>query len=419
VFDWVPLLVGVLRAPLRGRQALVLENLLLRRQLAVALRARPCPRLRRRDRVFWVVARRLCADWRRQLVLVHPETVRRWHRRGWRLYRWRRSRRPTGRPRVPSEVRALLRRLSEDHRLWGTERIRGELRKPGFTVGNGSIRRYRWRPAPRPPSQTWRTLLRNHAPQIWAADLFAAPTLTVRTRFVLFFITHDRRELVHARVTAHPTAAWAWRQLIEATARGRRPRYLLRDRAAVYGRAFAAQAATLGIGTLLTPFRASRANAIAERVIRTLRTECLDHVLVLDERHLERVLKAYVADDNTARPDPARAWCRRYRSPRPRRPRRPHPSGSSPGASSAGGITCTSARRSPDGLLAPDSLRPLRRPASSRTTPARKPGHGRAAPAAEWAPLAGAPGVVRGGGRAVSRRGSGRGAAGGRPGRRR
>ena len=222
VSDRMALLFGAVRAALRGRQALVLENLLLRQQLAVALRSRPRPRLRRRDRVFWVLARRLCTDWRRQLVLVRPETVLHWHRRGWRLFWWWRSGRPTGRPRVPREVRDLIRRLSEENRLWGTERIRGELPKLGFAVSNGSIRRYRWRPAPRPPSQTWRTFLRNHAPQIWAVDLFTVPTVTFRTLYVLFFITHDRRELVHVCVTAHPTAAWVWRQLIEATAWGRR-----------------------------------------------------------------------------------------------------------------------------------------------------------------------------------------------------
>jgi hypothetical protein len=181
VFDWVSLLIGVLRATLRGRHALALEHLLLRQQLAVALRARPRPRLRRRDRVFWVVARRLCTDWRRHLVLVQPETVLRWHRRGWRLYWWWRSRRPRGRPRIPRDVRALIRRLSEQNRLWGTERIRGELLTLGIAVSNGSIRRYRWRAAPRPPSQTWATFLRDHATQIWAADLFTVTTATFRT----------------------------------------------------------------------------------------------------------------------------------------------------------------------------------------------------------------------------------------------
>jgi transposase InsO family protein len=302
VLDWLSLLVCIVLASLKGRRALVVENLLLRQQLSVAIRARPHPRIRRRDRVFWVVARRLCADWRRHLVLVRPETVLRWHRRGWRLFWWWRSGRPTGRPRVPHEVRALIRRLSEENRLWGTERIRGELLKLGITVANGSIRRYRWRRPPRPPSQTWRTFLRTHAHQLWAADLFTVPTVTFRTLYVFFVVSHDRRELVHCRVTAHPTAAWIWRQLIEATAWRRQPKYFLRDRDSVYGRDFLTKAGRLGIETLLTPFRAPRANAIAERVIRTLRQECLDHVLILGERHLQAVLEEYVEFYNTERP---------------------------------------------------------------------------------------------------------------------
>jgi putative transposase len=183
---------------LHDRHALVVENLLLRQQLAVALRTRPRPRLGRRDRLFWTVARRVCADWRRHVMLVRPETVLRWHRRGWRLYWWWRSRRPTGRPRVPGEVRDLIGRISRDNPLWGTVRIRGELRKLGIAVSAGSVRRYRWRRPARPPSQTWRTFLRDHAAHIWAADLFSVPTVAFRTLFVLFFITHGRRELVHA-----------------------------------------------------------------------------------------------------------------------------------------------------------------------------------------------------------------------------
>jgi putative transposase len=182
------------------------------------------------DRLFWVVARRHVTDWRRHLVLVHRETVLRWHRQGWRLFWWWRSRRPTGRPRLSPEVRYLIRRLSEENQLWGTERIRGELLKLGIAVGNGSIRRSRWRPAPRPPSQTWGTFLRNHAHAIWAADLLTVQTLTFRTLYVLFFISHGRRDLIRVAVTAHPTAVWVWRQLVEATPWGRHPRYHIQDR---------------------------------------------------------------------------------------------------------------------------------------------------------------------------------------------
>jgi putative transposase len=215
VLDWLTLLVGIVLASLRSRRALVAENLLLRQQLLVAVRVRPHPQIRRRDRVFWVVARRLCAGWRRHLVLVRPETVLRWHRRGWRLFWWWRSRRPRGRPRVPAEVRDLIAVRSRDNPLWGTERIRGELRKLGIAVSSGSIRRYRWQGPARPPSQSWRTFLRTHAHQIWAADLFTVPTVTFRTLYVFFVVSHGRRELVHCRVTAHPTAAWVWRNPIE------------------------------------------------------------------------------------------------------------------------------------------------------------------------------------------------------------
>jgi hypothetical protein len=178
MLDWLPLLVGIRLATSKDRRALLKEILLLRQQLAVALRARRHPRVRWHDRLFWVMARRLVTDWRRHLVLVHPETVLRWHRQGWRLFWWWRSRRATGRPRLPRDVRDLIRRLSEENRLWGTERIRGELLKLGIAVGNGSIRRSRWRPAPRPPSQTWGTFLRNHAHAIWAADLLTVQPIS-------------------------------------------------------------------------------------------------------------------------------------------------------------------------------------------------------------------------------------------------
>lgn len=301
--EWLALLVGTVAACGRGRRALLLENLVLRQQLAVLTRpTRRRPRLRRRDRVFWLVLSRLWRDWRRYVVVVQPDTVLRWHRRGWRLLWWWRSGRPAGRPRLPQEVRELIARLSRENRLWGTLRIRGELRTLGFQVSASSIRRYRWRDFPRRRSQTWGTFLRTHACTIWAADLFTVQTVAYKTLYVLFFITHGRRQLIDLAVTAHPTAAWVWRQLVEATPWGRRPTYLVRDHDRVYGGDFVARAKALGIETLLTPIRAPRANAIAERVVRTLRDECLDHVLILNERHLRAVLQEYMTYYNTQRP---------------------------------------------------------------------------------------------------------------------
>jgi transposase InsO family protein len=299
------LLLTTVLAWVRPRQDLVLENLLLRHQLAVLTRptrTRPRRQLRSWDKVLWVLARRFCGGWRQHLRIVTPDTVVRWHRQGWRLFwRWK-SRSRGGRPHLSREVQELIATMSRENRLWGTERIRGELLKLGIVVSNRSIRRYRWRGPRRPSSQTWRTFLRNHAHHLWAADLFTVPTLTFKTLYALVFIAHGRRELVHLNVTANPTAAWVWRQLIEATPWGQRPRHLLHDRDAAYGRAFRQRAHRIGIDGIATPVRSPRANAVVERVIGTLRRECLDHVIILDEHHLLSVLREFVAYYNQDRP---------------------------------------------------------------------------------------------------------------------
>ena len=193
-------------------------------------------------------------------------------------------------------------RLARENPRWGSIRIVGELRALGFSVSGRTVRRYRDQARRRPPLQSWRTFLRNHAPHIWAVDLLTVQTITMRTLYVVVFIAHDRRRIVHINVTRHPTAAWIWRQLIEATPWGRQPRYLIRDRDRSYGADFVARASGLGIRTVLTPVRAPNANAVAERVIGTLRRECLDHLIVFNERHLRRVLLEYVEHYNGLRP---------------------------------------------------------------------------------------------------------------------
>jgi transposase InsO family protein len=192
--------------------------------------------------------------------------------------------------------------MSRANRLWGAERIRGELLKLGIVVSNRSVRRHRWQGTGRPPSQSWRAFLANHRPSIWAADLLTVQTITFRTLYVLVFVAHARRELVHVAVTAHPTAAWVWRQLINATPWGRVPAYLVRDRDAVYGVDFARKTTGLGVRTVLTPVRAPRANAVAERLVGTLRRECLDHIVVVNERHLRAILSDFAEYYNRDRP---------------------------------------------------------------------------------------------------------------------
>ncbi len=297
------LFCSVLYNLVRPRRDLALENLALRQQLVVLSRSSRRLRLTPDDRRFWSRLARQWTSWRSALVLVQPDTVVRWHRTAWRRYwTWKSRRCGPGRPRLAPELRALLQRLARQNPRWGSVRIRGELRKLGYEVGAESIRRYRRRAGRRPPSQSWRTFLSNHAPHIWAADFFTVPTVSFHTLYVFFFITHGRRRLVHLNVTAHPTAQWVWRQLIAATPWGLRPSFLIRDRDRCYGGAFIPRAARLGIETLLTPVQAPKANAIAERLVGTLRRECLDHFIIINERHLRRVLKEYAAHYNRGRP---------------------------------------------------------------------------------------------------------------------
>ncbi|MDA0352320.1 MAG: integrase core domain-containing protein [Chloroflexi bacterium] len=181
-------------------------------------------------------------------------------------------------------------------------RIQGELRTLGFDISAETVRRYRLRALRRPPTRRWREFLHNHRHEIWVADFFTVPTLTLSTLYVFFVISHDRRRIEHFNRTRHPTADWVWRQLMEATPWGVGPRFLIRDRDRNYGGDFVARARRIGIETVLTPVRAPQANAVAERVIGTLRRECVDHIIPLSEQHLRAVLREYGDYYNATRP---------------------------------------------------------------------------------------------------------------------
>ena len=185
-------------------------------------------------------------------------------------------------------------------------RVLGELRKLGYRVSVQTVRRYR-KDVPRDPSSSWGTFLESHRPQIWAADFFTVHTRWFQTLYVFFFIAHDRRTVTHLNVTAHPTAEWVWRQLINATPWGRGPRYVIRDRDRSYGGDFIARARRIGIETVLTPIATPQAHGIAERLIGTLRRECLDHVIVVNQRHLRHVLRDFSRPYHEARPHRALA----------------------------------------------------------------------------------------------------------------
>jgi putative transposase len=233
--------------------------------------------------------------------------VLRWHRQGFRLF-WRRKSAPRSRPSpLATATSDLIQRMARDNPLWGAERIRGELLKLGLRVSRRTIQKYT-RPArpSRPPGQTWATFLANHAHELWACDFLQVTDLLFRPLFAFFLVEHASRRVVHVGVTRHPTDAWVAQQLREATPHGERPRFLLHDHDAKYGARFAQVAEARGIAVVRTPVAAPRANAIVERFLRSARRECLDHLLLLGERHLRRALGEYVAYFNQARPHQGR-----------------------------------------------------------------------------------------------------------------
>ena len=226
--------IAALRAWLRVRSDYAFEVAALRQQLAMYERRRPD--VRDSDLLFWVLLVRLFPGWRDALVAVRPETVVRWHRTSWRRYlTWKSRPRRRGRPRIDPEARELIMRFARENRTWGAVRIQGELRALGHDVSAETVRRYRLQALRRPPSKGWRAFLHNHPHEIWACDFFAVPTISFTTLYVFFFVSHARRRIEHLHVTQHPTAAWVWRQLIEATPWGHGPRFLIRDRDRSYG----------------------------------------------------------------------------------------------------------------------------------------------------------------------------------------
>ena len=282
-----------LRAMLVPQIHLAVENLALRQQLAVCKQSVKRPKVRTRDRVFWVWLSTLWPNWRSALAIVQPETVIRWHRQGFKLYwRWKSRAGKAGRPRIDREIRELIRRMSRENPTWGAPRILSELLLLGHDVAEGTVAKNMVRIS-KPPSQTWRTFLANHVSDIAACDFFTVPTVTFRVLYVFIVLCHDRRQIVHFNVTTNPYAEWTAQQIINAFPYEEAPRFLLRDRDGIYGDHFKKRIKDMGIEEVLIAPRSPWQNPYCERVIGSIRRECLDHVTVLGEAHLKRILTAY------------------------------------------------------------------------------------------------------------------------------
>jgi len=285
----------------RSRASLEAEILALRHQLNVLRRS--CPKrvtFSNIDRLLLVGLYRLAPGVLDALKIIRPATLLRWHRAGFRAYwRWK-SRQLGGRPSVPADVGRLIREMSIANPLWGAPRIHGELLKLGIDVGQTTVAKYMARRR-RPPSQGWKTFLRNHVDGIASMDLFVVPTISFRLLYGFLILRHSRRKLLWLAVTAHPSAEWIARQLTEAYGWQEAPRYIIRDRDRVYGHAFLSRLRAMGIRDRPIAPRSPWQNGCAERLIGSIRRDCLDHVAVFGERHLRHLLKSYQKYYNEAR----------------------------------------------------------------------------------------------------------------------
>ncbi len=297
------LIAGALGDLTRSRWDLLAENALLRHQVTVLRRGVKRPRLRRRDRVLTVLLSTLSPTWATALHMVQPETVLRWHREGFRLSWRRRSRALSNKPKLDPGTIKLIREMAAENRLWGAERIRGELLKLGIRVSKRTIQRYMQSSRRIIPSgQGWATFIENHKDDIWACDFLQLYDLRFMPIFVFFIIELGRRKVVHVAVTRSPSEEWVAQQLRNATSDGVVPRFLIRDRDDKYGRAFDRVAKASDVRVVKTAARAPNMNAACERFLGSVRRECLDHVIVLGERHLLRILREYGAYFNRRRP---------------------------------------------------------------------------------------------------------------------
>jgi transposase InsO family protein len=292
---------SVLAAPFKSRSRLEAENMALRHQLMVLRRQmRGRVHLTNLDRLLLVQLYRWCPSILQIFSIVQPATVVRWHRAGFRCYwRWR-SRARGGRPQISGELRALIRQMSIENPLWGAPRIHGELLKLGLEVAQSSVAKYMVkRQGPR--GQGWGTFLRNHAPDIAAIDLFVVPTLGFDLLYALVIVRLDRKELVWVNVTVSPTAEWVARQITEAFPWDEAPHYLIRDHDRIFGDIVRCRLGAMGIRDRPIARGPPWQNGYAERLIGSIRRECLDHVVILGEAHLRRVLQAYKSYYNKLR----------------------------------------------------------------------------------------------------------------------
>lgn len=288
MLDWLKLVILLISDLTKPRSVLEAEIAVLRQQVITLKRQAPRQlSLRRNDRLILAFLYRFFPDVRKAIYIVQPETLTRWHRMGFRaLWRWK-SRPRGGRPKISLEIRGLIREMSIANPLWGAPRIHGELKWLGIDIAQSTVAKYMTKRRG-PPSQSWKTFIRNHADCTAACDFLVVPTIGFKLLFAFIVMSHGRRKLLHIGVTAHPTAAWTARQLTEAFPWEEAPDTLIRDNDAIYGGVFKKKLQSMGIRDGPTALGSPWQNGFAERLIGSIRCECLDHIIIRDENHLRR-----------------------------------------------------------------------------------------------------------------------------------
>jgi hypothetical protein len=287
----------LLRLIFRSKQDIVLENLALRQQLAVQQRSIKRPKIKNTDRIFWIWLSRIWSNWKSSLIIVKAPTVIGWHKRGFKFY-WRWKSRRVGRPNIDWELIKLIRKLQKENILWSAQRIQGELKKLGFDVCDNTVAKYMTKniDSDNSKQQRWLTFLRNHAKYIVGIDFLVVQTVFFKPIYVFVAISHDRRQIRHFAVTANPHSQWAIQQLRETFAFDEVTKYVIRDNDEIFSAEFKTHIRNFGLEDTPTAPRSPWQNPIAERVIGTLRRECLDHMIILNKRHLHSVLDEFIND---------------------------------------------------------------------------------------------------------------------------
>jgi transposase InsO family protein len=292
--------LAIIKAFFFKRSLLVAENILLRQQLIIFKRSAKKPALKTSDRIIIAFIAKLYRNWKNALLIISPDTIIKWHRKGFRLYWNWKSRGKPGRTTIPEELKDLIRKMSSENPTWGAPRIRAELKLLGYTVALSTVTKYMNRKE-KPPSQTWRTFLKNHAGQIAGIDFFNVVTINFKVLYCFFVLGHGSRKILHFNVTTNPGQTWTKLQIKQAFPYDTAPKYLFHDRATIFDAEFESYLKTLNIEGVRTGFQAPWENAYTERVIGTIRRECLDEIIILNENHLRKVIREFIDYYHTAR----------------------------------------------------------------------------------------------------------------------